>query len=853
MKLHQYITTLILLLGCTWLLAAEQEEATEAQKFRGLQAEFNAFWQDREYEKGKGFKQFRRLERFTSLREQSDGSFDPYAIQQALDERNNLAARSERDDADWTPLGPFHPYQGSYVGGMGRVNCFAFHPTNDSIWYAGAAMGGLWKTIDNGYSWFPLTDHLLSLGISSVALHPEDPEVIYIATGDKDGFRRRISSYSIGVWRSTNGGESWGQLGLPFDLEEQQIVSKLVIHPLNPDRIYASTLDGIFLSLDGGTTWDTITTSGEWYDLEIDPEDELVFYAASAGVGVYKSEDGGETLFQLYNGLPQTNISRIDLALAPSDNQVVYALVASNNAPFYTGFRGLYRSEDGGASWDLQSSSPNILGWQNDGSDAGGQGWFALTCAVDPLDANTIYVGSVNVWKSTDAGVNWEIKGFWYDDGNIPYIHADHHILQFRDNTLYSGNDGGVYYWNESDQSWIDRSNMLVISQIYRLGSYQGSPDLQLLLNGNQDNGSKLFDQGLWQPVRGGDGFECGFDPVNPDIMYVTVYYGNMTVTYDGGETWYGGNGGSDEGAWLTPYVIDQNHPGRLYKGTRRVYRSDDYADNWSEISNVLTSDFIHALAVSPSDENVLYAADWNGNLFRTIEGPSHWETLEAPSEKITYLAVHPDDPSQVYATAGLFIPDEKVFCSYDYGETWVNLSTGIFNAPVNTIALHHEDPDILYIGTDIGVLVSPDAGETWEIFSAGLPNVIVTELEIHGNSNTLLAATFGRGSWQTVLPDYTPVKVDKPHPAPEPGITAVYPNPFNAETRIEIQLDRRQALDVRVYNLQGVEVEVLAKGRYAPGRHSLNFNGSRHASGIYFVRAITGSWTSEEKLFLIR
>ncbi len=841
--------TLQLFLCCLPLLTMY---AQEGEEFRSLQEEFNQFWKGRSYEKGKGFKQFRRMEAFTTLREDGQGNFNPFALQSALQEQ--LARQGEvRDEAQWTPLGPFQPYPGSYVGGMGRVNCFAFHPENDSIWYAGAAMGGLWKTVDDGQTWLPLTDHLMSLGISSVALDPADPDHILIATGDRDGFRRRVSSYSIGVWESHDGGGSWQELGLPYDLEEQQIVTRILIHPLNPLRMYAATLAGIYRSLDGGTNWDTVTALGEWYDLELDPTNEMIFYAARAQVGVFKSTDGGETLTPLLGGFPQTNLSRIDLALAPSDPQTLYALVASANAPFYTGFRGVYRSTNGGESWLLRSSSPNILGWNTDGSDAGGQGWYALTIAVDPTDADIVWVGSVNVWRSNNGGSSWTLRGYWYQVGGIPYIHADHHILQFRGNTLFSGNDGGVYTWNEDDQAWTDHSNFLVISQVYRLGSYQGSPDLTLLLNGNQDNGSKLWEFGDWRPVRGGDGFECGVDPVDPQIMYASVYYGDLARSLDGGQTWLGGNNGSDtDGAWLTPILIDPDHSGRLYKGTRRIYRSDDHAASWESISGYLTNEYIHALAAAPSDDQVIYAADWEGHFYRTLDGGSSWETLVAPSQKLTSIAVHPDQPGRLYVSCGLFLDGEKVFVSDDHGDTWLNLSGDLLNVPVNQILLHPDDAEILFLATDLGVQLSTDGGSNWSSFSTGLPNVIVSELEIHANSNTLLAATFGRGSWQTPLPDFVATRATPKVPL-DSRIVGVYPNPFNDRTRIELLLPISMDVDAQLFNLQGERVAIPFQGHLPAGRQLLWIDGESLVSGVYFARVRGADFQEQVRLFLIR
>ncbi len=836
------------------LLVYAQDTEQENRDYQQLCEEFDSFWENREYERGKGFKPFRRIQNFTMTREDAFGQFNPYALLEGLQERNRLFD-SGLDEADWTPMGPFTPQEDSYVGGMGRVNAFAFHPNEPDTWYCGAAMGGLWKTVDAGLTWEPLTDNLMALGVTSIIVHPQHPDTIYIATGDRDGFRRRVSSYSIGVWRTTDGGTTWEPLDLEFPYEQQEIIGRMVMHPSNPDIIMAGTLNGVYRTVNGGDDWIAVYPFGQIYDLDVNPDNGDVWFAAWAEEGLYRTTDGGDNWTELTSGLPTGGFTRIDVAIAPSNPQTIYALYADDIAPFYTGLLGIYKSEDGGDSWELITSTPNLLGWEPDGSDTGGQGWFAVCMAVHPEDEDHIFVGSVNMWETTNGGASWENIGYWYPTGNLPYVHADHHVLQFHGNVLFNGNDGGVYYWDAENEEWIDRSNMLVITQVYRLGTFAGSEDVTYIMNGNQDNGSKLYNTNQeWIPVIGGDGMDCGVDPINSNYMYGSIYYGQMYRSTDGGHNWGNMNDGiAEDGAWTAPFVIDPNN-GNLFRANRRVYFSNNHGSYWNSISPMLTQEFLHSLAVAPSDNDVIYTADYSYNMYMTTDGGENWNLRLAPSDKVTSFAVHPQDPSIVYATSGRFIDGEKVFRSDDYAQSWTNISEGLPNIPINTVVIHPLDPNHVYIGTDIGVFLSTDAGTTWEDYSTGLPNVIVQELEIHVNSNTLLAATFGRGTWQSPAEPVTDVPDGGIVIPDQYAIASLFPNPFNSMTTIAVNLPQTNMLNLRVYNVEGREISTLANGQFTEGLHQFRFAADGYASGVYFIRVIVpGQMDEERKIILLR
>ncbi|MCB2197864.1 T9SS type A sorting domain-containing protein [bacterium] len=707
---------------------------------------FDEYWQGRPKAKGKGYKQFLRWEWFMESRVNENGYLDPAARWQAWEEKRTMFPPNELDEADWTPLGPFDPDPSYYVGGVGRINCIAFHPTDDNIFYVGAASGGLWKTTDGGINWEPMTDHLPLLGVSSIVVDHTNPNTVYLATGDADA----NDTYSIGVLKSTDGGVTWNTTGLDWTVTQFTTISKLIMNPDDNQILVAAGSSGIRRTTDGGDTWNVAYNQGNFRDLEVDPDDSEIWYAARSSDGVYKSTNGGASWTRSSSGLPVSGFSRIAIAVAPSNSQRIYALYVNNSS----GFFGMYRSDNGGANWTITANSPNLLGYEADGSDGGGQGWYDLTLAVDPSNADVVFVGGINLWKSTDQGISWDIKAHWLGDlfgYDADYMHADQHALEYRGQTLFAGNDGGIYMSPDNGENWTDISYDLAISQAYRVGIYAGGEEVDWLLNGYQDNGTKLKQGDVWTPVLGGDGMECAIDPLNPNYMYGEIYYGNMSRSTNGGDSWVSANSGVfDDGAWVTPFVIDPTS-GTLFKGTRRIYRSQNHAGSWTDMSGQISGSTFRAMAISPSDPTVLYAANASEQIMVSTNSGSNWTIHQGPMNRdITYMAVHPINPDVVYATVGQYYDNQKVFVSFNQGEDWTNLSEGLPNLPVNCILVHPVDPQHLYIGTDVGAFFSPDGGESWQDFSTGLPNVIITELELHQPSNTIVAATFGRGTWMT-------------------------------------------------------------------------------------------------------
>lgn len=709
--------------------------------FYDTQQSFNNYWDGKEIERGKGWKQFKRWEYFMEQRVFPNGVIPApnqvaNAYQQYIEALDNFG-ETGGNNSDWSSLGPSSWQAIGWNPGIGRVNCTAVDPFDSNTVYIGAPAGGFWVSYDRGGSWETTTDDLTVLGVTSIVIHPQNSNVIYIGTGDGDAG----DTYSIGVLKSVDGGFNWSPTGLNWNVTQTRRISKILIHPETPDIMLAATNNGVYKSTDAGDNW-TLTRSGNFKDIEFKPGDPSIVYVA--GTSFLRSTDTGST-FTGASGIPSSGVNRYALAVTPANPDYVYALAgASSNS----GFFGLYRSTNSGAQFTRQSNSPNLMGWAVDGNDSGGQSWYDLSIAASPVDPEVIYTGGVNIWKSVNGGSNWSIATHWnYNTSSVPYAHADIHSLDYHGNTLFAGTDGGCWITDNDGGDWTDISAGLVISQFYRIGGYPG--DAGLLIGGTQDNGTNRLADGQWTHVLGADGMEAAIDYSDPNIMYGCIQGGALQRSFDGGNSF--DDIAPANGAWVTPYQIDPHNPEILYGAYTSLYKSTNRGTSWAPISPSFGS--LNSLAVSPTDPNYIYTSD-NSNLFRTTDGGENWDLISGavPNLYITYTAVSNHDPRHVWITLSGYTAGQKVYRSTDAGATWENISGSLPNLPANCVVHHRDGYDAVYVGTDVGIYYRNATMSDWEPYFTNLPNVIVQELEIHYASNTIKAATFGRGIWESPL-----------------------------------------------------------------------------------------------------
>ena len=755
--------------GQQWLKSSKEEKRTKIKSnFYEIQKEFNDYWNPYQVKNGKyksksgkqvkapGWKQFKRWEWYMEPRvHPGTGEFPKTSAQLELQKyraKNSKSKNNLEDSSSWTSLGP-NSSDGGYAG-VGRVNCVAFHPTDNNTYWVGTPAGGLWKTEDDGLNWIPLTDNIGSIGVSSIII-PSDyasSNTIYIGTGDRDSFDTR----SIGVLKSTNGGNTWDTTGLTFSVTSSSMVFKMLLNPTNDNHIIATTNSGVYSTTDGGTNWMLINNSvSSLCDIEAKPGDFSTLYGSSKYGDVFKSVDSGNTWVKKMN----SDGGKTMIAVSSDDDKRIYAVVGND------GLDKIYKSVDGGETFQvvLEGSTLNLLGWDADGQDEGGQDWYDLTIEASPSNADILLVGGINTWRSLDAGATWNIVTHWYGAEGNQSVHADKHALVYRANgDLFEGNDGGVYKSSNDGLNFIDKSNGIINSQMYKLGVSQSEKGT--VLTGLQDNGSKLNDKNSWRDVKGGDGMECIIDYSNADVQYATYVYGQITRTLT---RWNGGSSninenigdGSLKGAWVAPYIMDPKDPNTLYVGYDDVWKTTNKGDTFKKISTMTTGGNLRSMAIAPSDSNYLYVAD-QSTLLYTKNGGESWSditgTLPVESNSITSILVDYHHPEKLWVTMGQY-NGNRIFESNDSGGTWTNISAGLPNIPILSVVQRKLNKvNQLYIGSDVGVYVKSE-DENWTLFSTGLPNVIVSELEIYydklnPNNSKLIAATYGRGLWESPL-----------------------------------------------------------------------------------------------------
>jgi photosystem II stability/assembly factor-like uncharacterized protein len=754
----------------------ENKKATDL-RFSDYQNAFNAYLdvyqvvngkytdRDGQNQRAGGWKQFKRWEWFIESQvDRKTGAFPVISTDKIIANVNLLKkAPNKTSSAIWTSMGP-NQSEGGYAG-IGRLNCIAFHPNDTNTYWVGAPSGGLWKTSNNGSSWVCLTDGIKVMGVSSILI-PSDylvSQTIYIATGDRDNFDTR----SIGILKSTDGGQTWNKTGLTYELAQNAMVTQMLLNPADNNQLMAATNLGLFYSNDGANTFARVN-SVPYIDIDARPGSFDFFYA---------SRTTGRIDTVRYNGQGwQSGISRVfptgrrvEMAVCPTEPMWIYAIVANAE----DGLLGIYKSENGGISFTEKFSGlkSNLLGWDAEGKDKGGQGRYDLSIIVSPDDASVVFIGGINSWKSIDGGSTWKIVN--HRQGNLAQaVHADKHNFAFRsDGTLFELNDGGIYKSTNAGESgsWVDLTNGMVISQIYKLGVSKASANE--VITGLMDNGTKLYKDGVWTDVGPGDGMECIIDYTNPHVQYFSSYYGGIYRTDNRWASFKKITPRDDKGndligSWITPYLMHPDDNKTLYAGYNAVYRTFDQGETWTVISDFNSANKIRTLAICEYDANTIYAADL-GNLWKSADGGSTWVEKKANlpnGGNILGLHVKPDNPQMLWLCLGSY-ENDAVYQSTDGGNTWQSISSGLPNQPVRTIVYNKlEQSKIdLYAGTESGVYYK-SGNQDWVYYGKGLPNVIVTELEIDYNTTNprqskLLAATYGRGLWSAplVTPDNFP------------------------------------------------------------------------------------------------
>lgn len=644
----------------------------------------------------------------------------------------------------WKCIGPFGDLNGANAG---RANTVRFDPVNPNSLWVNTPDGGVWRTTNNCNTFYNTTDQLSVIGTSDIVFDPTNAQIAYLAMGDADAG----DSYSSGVLKTTDGGATWNPTGLVWTVNQGRLIYRLLINPLNKNEIFAATNVGLYRTTNAGANWSVAFGSGTSFkDIEYKPGDTTTIYLVSSG-NFYQSTNGGTSFTNITAGLPTSGAcNRLAIAVTPANPNYVYVVGSSSSN---SGFYGFYQSTNSGTSFTLKASTPNLLGWASAGNDAGGQGWYTLSIAASPTNANEVVVGGVNIWRTMNGGTNWSLFAHWTATG-APYVHADIHDLIYKNGTtLYECTDGGLFFTSNSGTSQAAINGNMAIAEIYRIGG--SSNTYSLAITGHQDNGTNKF-TGNWNGSMGGDGMDCFIDRTNDNVMYGEQYNGSFNRSTNGGNTWGAITTGlTGSGAWVTPWHQDPQVANTLYGGRQEMFKSTNQGTNWAQIGTMGGGGQVVEFAVAPSNPQYIYVIKGN-TLYKTTNGGGTWSnatgSLPVGSAQMTYLAIEDVDPNSVWVTFSGYSAGNKVYKTTNGGTTWTNYSTGLPNLPTNCIAYQNSTSDVVYVGCDVGIYYRDSLAASWIPYNTGLPNVSVRDLEIFYPLGKIRAATYGRSVWEADL-----------------------------------------------------------------------------------------------------
>lgn len=706
---------------------------------------FNQYWSDKDLEKrkrGSGFKPFMRWEYHWRNKTNPQGFLiTPQEMWTAFNQKKTSA--SNRSNAsvlvpvsNWEPIGPFtHTNTGSWSSGQGRVNVVYEDPSNPNTVYIGSPAGGIWKSTNAGINWSPLADNLPQIGVSGIAIDPNNSNVIYITTGDCDA----SDTYSIGVLKSIDGGVTWNTTGLTFTTTNK-LAGDIVMNPTNSNMLWAATTDGVYKTTNGGINW-TLVQAGNFSQgrIRLKPGDPNTVYAVSTN-RFYRSTNAGTSFTVATSGLPFSG-GRFIMDVTAANSNYIYILSSTSGGAL----QGIYRSINGGTSWTKTSGTTDIF--------ESTQSWYDLALAVSQTNENEIYTGCLNVWKSLDGGASVTKLNNWSSPSAQAYTHADIHYLRFFGNKLYCGSDGGVYVSQNNGTSFTDLTASAQISQFYKIAVSKQTASK--MVGGLQDNGGHAYSNNQWKNYYGADGMDTAIDPNNSNLYYGFIQFGSsLYISNNAGNSASGGVGSPNglEGNWVTPLVT--NSLGELFAAYNNLYILS--AGAWVQ-QNVtpIGSGNIELIAIDPSNNNTMYVAN-GSSLYKSTDKGINFTQVYSAASNITSIDVHTTNSSIIYlttqGTAGLALK------SINGGTAFTSFSEGLPNIGKNIIVHQGRNTNNpLYIGTSLGVYYRDDTMSLWEPFDTNLPNVSVTDLEINLEDEKIVAATYGRGIWQTSIPVLAP------------------------------------------------------------------------------------------------
>ncbi len=706
---------------------------------------------------------------FYSLRAYPYKTIPSDARRRAWERRPRTGLAPQQATGEWVNIGPaptISAVPNNWQETSGRINAIAVSPANSQIVLVGSSTGGIWRSVDGGANLVPVSDDQIDLAVGAIAFAPSNPSIVYAGMGDIDN-----GYFGSGVLKSTDAGASWKRVN-DSSLPSPAWTSDIAVDPTDPNRVYLSQFarlnegrafsSGFFLSTNGGVTW-TRTVGGLVRNIAIDPSNSNTLYLAisrvddgSGAPGIYRSNNKGQSWQQFFTSpYGASSTSDIRVGVSPANSRTFYAYMGGSLQGRFD--VRLVVSTDGGNQW-------NNLGSKEIDT---GQFGYNTYLQIDPGNASTVYIGSRDVYKSVNGGVNFtNLNNSFTVSGSFTpgrsNAHPDQHCLAFdpKDfNTFYIGNDGGLYKTTDGGKTFKSLNQTLTLQQTYGITLHPTDPRVTYI--GTQDNGFQVRQNDkVWRELFTGDYGTILINPKDPAQFMTNYVQGNIFLFRNNAyqdelasNATFGESNSGARIAFIAPLTgngVDE----RAYFGTWRLFISSNFGRSWEAPAGDLdltkgSRDVLNTIAVSSTDPNTIYTGSAQGRVMLSRNGGKNWTDITAglPNRAITDIEIDRSNPGTAFLTVSGY-GSGHIFKTTDFGATWKDVSASVADAPANAVLIDPLSPQIVYLGTDIGCYRSTDGGETFKEFNAGLPPVVVAAFTSH-SSGLVQLSTYGRGVYE--------------------------------------------------------------------------------------------------------